>query len=120
MNNCLLLTILTFIATPLQGQVQWAKLELSRKPPPLPPGLTPGAKIAAEHAASLAQLLEVYEHMVLAFQCPFELPTMQKTRAQYLVEGATQPKARRKGGVRWIPQLDCSCQINLLLNRISR
>jgi|LauGreSuBDMM15SN_2_FD.fasta_scaffold179570_2 hypothetical protein len=82
-----------------QGQVEWAKQELSCKPPPLPRNLNPGAKIAAENAAALAQLLEVFERMVLSFRCPFFLPTMQKTRNQYLTEGATQPKARRKGGV---------------------
>jgi hypothetical protein len=59
----------------------------------LPSGLNPGAANANREATELAMALDAFEAMLMAFGCPHALPTLNKTRADFLAQGGA---GRRK------------------------
>ena len=52
-------------------------------------GLNPGAANANREAAELAMALDAFETMLISFGCPHALPTLNKTRADFVAQGGT-------------------------------
>ncbi|GAX74975.1 hypothetical protein CEUSTIGMA_g2421.t1 [Chlamydomonas eustigma] len=73
----------------------WARQARNRRPPPPPAGLAPGVAIAHATVAAHELNQDVFEEMVLELGCPFELPTMAKTRAEMLSQGVQRSKGRK-------------------------